>query len=66
MQSYYNTTYCIPYAIYYIPVAASLYNWRLITLNPLHRFHSLSPQHPDFLFILCAYKVLMFDNSPYT
>ena len=52
--------------LFYIPVADSLYNWRLITLNPLHQFYSLSPQHPNFSFILCAYKVLIFDNYPHT
>ena len=49
--------------LFSIPVADSLYNWRLITLNSLHQFHSLSPQHPNF-FILCAYKCLFLTTIP--
>ena len=48
--------------LFYIPVADSLYNWRLITLNPLHQFYYRSPQHPNFSYILCAYKVLFIFN----
>ena len=37
-RKYYNAIDHIPYAVYYIPVAYLIYNWRFVPLSPLHLF----------------------------
>ena len=39
MQSYYHIMNHIPYTVCYIPAAYLFYDWRFVTVNPLHLFH---------------------------
>ena len=38
-QNCYSVTDRIPYVVHYIPMTRLFYNWKFVSLNPLHLFH---------------------------